>query len=127
VTLLDRAAPGAGNRASRAATDPTNVDPQPDSQPPTPQPEGFGSTVPLSRCRIAEGPSGILVWSLAIQAAGPVHADPMSVIEIDDPSSFSLLGFFLGELIYDCDDPPVLLHGIRTPSFYSFCFPRDKQ
>jgi hypothetical protein len=41
----------------------------------------------------------------------------MSVIEIDDPPSFSLLGFFLGELIYDCDDPAVLLHGIRTPSF----------
>jgi hypothetical protein len=65
---------------------------------------------PIHGSRLAERPTSVLVRHLAVQATRTVDADPMTVIQIDDLSADRAFGFLFGELVYDCNDPPMFLH-----------------
>jgi hypothetical protein len=74
-------------------------------------PRGAISRQLLHRRGVARGALDLLVRSFAIQASGTVNTNTMLVLEVDDFSCGGSPGLVLRELVYDCGDPAVLLHG----------------
>jgi hypothetical protein len=70
-----------------------------------------GSRVFRDRFRIAVRSLSFFVRSFAIEAAGPVDADAVPVIQVYDLSIGCLSGFLLGEAIEYGDDPAMFFDG----------------